>query len=245
MVNRILGNLIRCISGEKPKQWDLAFSQAEFAYNSSVSRSTGKSPFAIVYCVPPKHALDLVPLPELPGVSQAAENMAERIQAMQEEVRQKLEATNAKYKEATDKKRREKIFNVGDLVLVYLRNERFPVGTYNKLKDKKYGPFQITKKINNNAYVVALPPDMNISFTFNVADLYDYHPPDEPDSGNSGSSSFQVGGTDVEQTAHAFLEQQGRRKLQRKIELISVIFYIWYFYVIFVILGLGDLFPCF
>ena len=214
MVNRTLGNLIRCISSKKPKQWDLALSQVEFAYNSSVSRSTGKSQFAIVYCMPPKHALDLLPLPELPGVSQAVENMAER---MQEEVGQKLEATNAKYKEAADKKRREKIFNVGNLVLVYLRKERFPIGTYNKLKDKKYRPFQITKKIKNNAYVVALPPDMNISSTFNVADLYDYHPPDEPDSRNSGSSSFQVGGADVEQTTHAFLEQQGRRKSQRKI----------------------------
>ena len=218
VVNRTLGKLIQCNSGEKPKKWDLALSQAELVCNSSVSRSTGKSSFAIVYSVPPKHALDLVPLPELPRVSQAAENMVECIQVMQEEVRQKLEATNAKYKEVADKKRRENIFNVGDLVLVYLRKERFPVGTYNKLKDKKYGPFQITKKINNKTYVVALPQDMNISSTFNVADLYDYHPPDEPDSGNSGSSSFQVGGTDVEQTAHAFLEQQGRSKSQRKIK---------------------------
>ena len=79
MVNRTLGNLIRCISGEKPKQWDLALSQVEFAYNNSVNKSTSKSPFAIIYYVPPKHALDLVPLLELPGVSQAVENMANRI----------------------------------------------------------------------------------------------------------------------------------------------------------------------
>ena len=91
--------------------------------------------------MPPKHALDLVALLKLPGASQVAKNMADHIQATQKEVRYKLKATNAKYKEAADKKRHEKIFNFGDLVLVYLRKERFPVGTYNKLKDKKYGPF--------------------------------------------------------------------------------------------------------
>ena len=206
MVNHTLENLIRCISSKKLKQWDLALSQAEFAYNSLVNWSTSKSPFAIIYCVPPKHALDLVPLPELPRLSQVAKNMVVRIQAMQEKVRQKLETTNVKYKEAADKKRREKIFNVEDLVLIYLKKERFLVGTYNKLKDKKYGSFQITKKINNNTNVVALPPDMSISSTFNVANFYDYHPPDEQDSRNLGSSSFQVGGIDVEQTAHTFLE---------------------------------------
>ena len=91
--------------------------------------------------MPPKHTLDLVTLLKLQRESQAAENMVDHIQAMQENVRQKLEATNAKYKEAVDKNRCEKIFNVGDLVLVYLRNERFLVGTYKKLKDKWYGLF--------------------------------------------------------------------------------------------------------
>ena len=108
-------------------------------------------------------------------------------------MRQKLEATNAKYKEAADKKRCEKIFSVGDLVLVYLRNERFPIDTYNKLKDKKYGPLQITKKINNKAYVVALHPDMNISSTFNVANLYKYHSRDALDSGTQGQVLFKQG----------------------------------------------------
>lgn len=154
-------------------------------------------PFAIVNCMLPKHILDLVPLLELLEVIQLAEDMTNRIQAVQEEVRQKLEASNAKHKKATDKKSHEKIFNVGDLELVYLRKEGFPIGTQNKLKDKKYGSFQITKKINNNAYVVALSLDMNIFSTFNFANLYDYHPPKEPDSGNLRSGSFQVGETDV------------------------------------------------
>ena len=108
-----LGNLICCISGGRPKQWDLALAQAEFSYNSLENRSIGKSPFSIVYCCLPKHALDLVPLQKLLGLSIATENMADRIHAIQEVVRNQLEASTAKYKEATDKKRLEKVFNEG------------------------------------------------------------------------------------------------------------------------------------
>jgi hypothetical protein len=151
VVNRTLGNLICCLSSEKPKQWDLTLAQAEFAYNSMINRSTGKTPFQIVYCQPPRHALDLTPLPKLPGISIATEHMADRIKAIQEEVRTNLEESNARYKAAADCKRRAQIFQVGDLVMVYLHKGRMPAGTYTKLNDKKHSPFQILQKINDNA----------------------------------------------------------------------------------------------
>lgn len=49
VTNRTLGNLIRCLYGDHPRQWALILAQAEFAFNFMKNRSTGKCPFGIVY----------------------------------------------------------------------------------------------------------------------------------------------------------------------------------------------------
>ena len=82
--------------------------------------------------------------------------------------------------------------------MLYLRKERIFCLTYNKLKPRKYGPFRIIRKINDNAYVVDLPSDMAISKTLNVTDLHEYYPTKKlyPDD-NLRTSSFEERGTDV------------------------------------------------
>ena len=80
--------------------------------------------------------------------------------------------------------------------MVHLRKNRIPVGTYNKLQNKKIGPFRILQKLGTNAYKIDLPTDMNISNTFNVADIFEYFPPDEFSlhMRNSKTSFFSRGG---------------------------------------------------
>jgi hypothetical protein len=60
------------------------------------------------------------------------------------------------------------------LILAHLRKERFPRGTYNKLKMKKIRPCRVLKKIGTNAYEIALPDGIQISLIFNISDLYPY-----------------------------------------------------------------------
>ena len=49
VINRSLGNLLRCLIGEHLRNWDLILLTVEFAYNSSYNRSIGMSPFKVVH----------------------------------------------------------------------------------------------------------------------------------------------------------------------------------------------------
>jgi len=48
---------------------------------------------------------------------------------------------------------------------------RFTSKRKSKLQEKGDGPFQVLKRINYNAYKIALPLDYGVSNTFNVTDL--------------------------------------------------------------------------
>jgi hypothetical protein len=49
LVNRSSRGLLRSLVTEHHSQWDHILPQAEFSYNDSVNRSTGQSPFQVVY----------------------------------------------------------------------------------------------------------------------------------------------------------------------------------------------------
>ena len=94
VVKKSLGNLLTCLVGDSPKNWDLVLPQAEFAYNNSINRSTGMSPFEIVHGYKSRKPSDLIPLPQHARVSVLAESFAQHIRELHEQIRTHLNKSN-------------------------------------------------------------------------------------------------------------------------------------------------------
>ncbi|XP_026411305.1 uncharacterized protein LOC113306589 [Papaver somniferum] len=72
------------------------------------------------------------------------------------------------YKENSDTDKTNGVFEVGDLVMVYLKIRTFPS---KKLHMKRIGPFRILRRIDDKDYKVHLPPDYRINNIFSAEDL--------------------------------------------------------------------------
>ncbi|XP_057529848.1 uncharacterized protein LOC130808390 [Amaranthus tricolor] len=117
-----------------------------------------------LYGVNPYIPIDLKALPQDKFVHGGAKEQAEFMVKIQKEVRKNIEKANEIYKKQANKRvRNVKNFEVGDLVWIYMRKERFPSQSKNKLMPRAEGPFEIVEKINDNAYKVDLGGQYGVS----------------------------------------------------------------------------------
>ncbi|XP_057860181.2 uncharacterized protein LOC131068915 [Cryptomeria japonica] len=108
--------------------------------------------------------------------SAEAKTFVEHLKNLHEEVRKHINKMDINYKAKANKKMRYKELKIQEEVMVHLRKERFPMGTYNKSNMKKLGPHKILKKRDlGNAHELELPSGLNISFVFNISDSTKYH----------------------------------------------------------------------
>lgn len=195
VTNRSLGNLLRCLVGDSIKTWDSKLPQAEFPHNHSLNRSSGYSPFQVIYGLLPRGPIDLASLPDRKRLHGVADDFIDDIHKVHDQVVSNLESSSSKYKAAADSHHRCVVFEVGDLVWAFLTRDRMPTHAYNKLKDKKIGPLTVLEHINDNVYRLQLPDGITTSDVFNVRYLSRFLPPET--LADLGSNLSNLGGPDA------------------------------------------------
>jgi len=93
------------------------------------------------------------------------------VKSLHEKGQAQIEKKIEQYVGYSNKGRKKMVINPGDWVWIHLRNNRFTSKRKSKLQEKGDSPFQVLKRINYNAYKIALPLDYGVSNTFKVTDL--------------------------------------------------------------------------
>ncbi|KAK1653346.1 hypothetical protein QYE76_071151 [Lolium multiflorum] len=162
------------------KSWEECLPHAEFAYNRAKHKTTSRSPFMIVYGFEPSTALDILPLPLHERTNMDFDKRTAAMKKLHEETRATIQEHVIRQANRLNAKKKERIFQEGDLIWIHLRKERFPHERNSKLKPRGDGPFKVLKRINNNAYIIDIPTSKYlVSNTFNVSDLSPYHGDEE------------------------------------------------------------------
>jgi hypothetical protein len=162
------------VAGDQ-QDWVDHLELAEFCYNNSAHSATGFTPFQMVTGKSP-----IVPMiwasqgqttsdasEEVPMVTQ----LDEERRRLWEVAKTNLDKAHKRYKDFTDKSRREVKFQVGDEVWLNIKNFRLLKGLSHKFLGPYAGPFKVLEKKLSDTYKLELSENLRVHPTFHVSFL--------------------------------------------------------------------------
>lgn len=168
-VNQCLEAYLRCMGFQEPQNSYTWLAMAEWWYNTTYHTLLKLTPFQALYGYAPPQVGEL----SLPGnLSDEARMTVEEKERMLRELKLNLQQAQNKIKQYADRRRTERIFQMGDMVYLKMqpyRQNAFGLRGSLKLRAKFYGSFRVLEKVGRVAYKLQLPEDSMIHPVFNVS----------------------------------------------------------------------------
>ncbi|XP_075515830.1 uncharacterized protein LOC142550638 [Primulina tabacum] len=169
-------DMLRACTIDFTGSWDSKLPLVEFTYNNSYQSSIGMVPYEALYrrkCRSPLYWEEVgerkILGPEL--VQQTADVVAL--------IQERMKTAQSRQKSYADVRRRPFTFEVGDHVFIKIAPLKgvMRFGKKGKLSPRYIGPFEILDKIGDQAYRLAMPPDLDrMHNVFHVSMLRKYLP---------------------------------------------------------------------
>ena len=181
---------LRAFVNSNRDDWIKFLSAVEFAYNDTVHNSTGYTPFEMNYGKHPRSLTTLLfeSITKEDNIqNKEAIDLWGKLIQITEQARENLQKANDKMMKNNTGTRKE-TFERGDKVLLDKRaaGKGF---SKEKLAPLYVGPFTILRKHGEHAYLLSLPPSMDIDPVINIRNLKRYrmyeNEIDDPQSGES------------------------------------------------------------
>ncbi|KAL4587069.1 hypothetical protein LXL04_011719 [Taraxacum kok-saghyz] len=185
VVNRCLESYLRCFASDEPNRWSKYLYLAEYWYNTTYHSAIEMPPFQALYGRPP---------PSFPHYTMGSSKVASIDSSLGDhqrlitQLKETLQRTRQRMTDQANKHRRDKAFQVGELVHLRLRIYRqssVQKRASHKLSKRFFGPFKILARVGKVAYRLELPPESRIHPVFHVSLLRACH-------GNSTPSSLPL-----------------------------------------------------
>ncbi|XP_078793179.1 uncharacterized protein LOC144987743 [Oryzias latipes] len=175
--NQTLKTMLRKFVSETGTDWDQWLPYLLFAYREVPQASTGFSPFELLYGRQVRGPLDLLkdywekPVTDKDNVVSYVLKMRERLERMSTLAQEHMRSAQAQQKTWYDKKAKDRIFQVGQQVLLLLPTSD------NKLLARWQGPYSITKRLGEVTYELYMPEKLKKHQRFHVNLLKEFQLP--------------------------------------------------------------------
>lgn len=167
--NQTLEQYLRMYADEDQQNWASLLPLAEFAYNNSVHKTTGSSPFFALMGYHPEIGNKASPRCRVPSAEERAKEAA-RAQRRAKERWEKAQEYQERY---FNKHHRSQEFKIDDLVMLSTKHLRRQQPSA-KLTPQWIGPFRVQDIIGRQAYKLILPTDMKIHPVIHTSRLKPY-----------------------------------------------------------------------